>query len=310
MSDIEKSLTAISDFPDFREIHLPDVPIPMVQIVDLEKRIPDVEFISTERSFPAAFETIKNAIIAEKVASGQKVNDGSILSLVKIEADAINTKFTYQPARYFHSIATTYPAIDREIESGITARQKFGDLDQMIIREGYNNSPYSKQIGVSSIVITKDGYAILQKRSGQVGIAAGNWHVSLAEGMQSTDIDQNGKISPIASIRRGLRQELGFYSTELVQSISVLGLGISKQYLQPDFAALVKLNCDADELFDVQQKYRKTEDAKGRWETERLTPEIFSPENITNLLKDKDRVWSPHASFTLALSIHNQFHNR
>lgn len=71
-------------------------------------------------------------------------------------------------------------------------------------------------------------------------------------------------------------------------------LGISSDYLQPDFAARVRVDMTASEMLEMAER------ARGKWERDELVAIPFKREPILEAVSKG--MWSPHALYALAVA--------
>ena len=152
---------------------------------------------------------------------------------------------------------------------GSTLRQRLG------IRvdgpQGLDGLPVPVKAGCGAAVVTTDGQLILGVRNkafvagGPAGERA-RVHV-VAEGMVGGDTDASEVISPRAAAHRGLFEELGIRTAEIIEA----GWFIDTQRLQPVFAHLAYVPVTFDEV--VESKLT----AHDGWEADRLIALPFAP---------------------------------
>jgi hypothetical protein len=74
------------------------------------------------------------------------------------------------------------------------------------------------KLGAGVVVVTADRFVVVSVRSPETAIAPGGFHLSVAEGMLSSDVDHPRRRAPFAVAVRGLWDELG-----LVADVDVAG---------------------------------------------------------------------------------------
>ncbi len=282
-------------------LELNGIVVPMIPIIEFSPgTIIDTQWQDQEDPLPDELAAIAQQRVAQMQAEGKRVVNGEALSLHSFDRTPGGPVLTFRPTHYFSSVST-HGSLETKLPSGMTVREKYGGLDEMLDPDKYAHSPYAKLVGTSTVIVTTDNKVILQRRSGNVAVAANQMHVSLAEGMHKNDRDAAGKINPVHTALRGIRQELSDLSAEATpveiqeKDIQVLALGISEQYLQPEFALMAHLPMTSEDILT------RAKNARGKWERVELIAEDFTEENITQLLQ-KDQ-WSPHASFALVTAL-------
>jgi len=157
-------------------------------------------------------------------------------------------------------------------------------------------------VGTSTVVVTEDNKAILQLRSSQLSVAAGQMHVSLAGGMSKTDLNSAGRIDPVTRVVWEWRQEMTDPSKEAAPMlmdpawVKVLALGISWEFLNPEWAAFAKVPYTSEAISEQSQK------ARGKWERAKVLFVDFNRDSLARVLNDNPD-WSPHATFALAMAM-------
>lgn len=182
---------------------------------------------------------------------------------------------------------------------------------------GHLKNDVPKQLGVSSIVITKDGYLVLQKRQ-KSEVASKMYHVSIAEGLQAypsyeryVNMHNSDRQFRIVdkdlsfALYRGLDEELGIEKKD-VESIELLSIYYDYELQQPIFQTVSKLNIDSEQL---KQYYNQS---KGRDTLAEIGRLDFVANNVDDLLfyfyrTNQDGKWSSHAVINIISFIERFF---
>ncbi len=238
---------------------------------------------------PDELRAVREAVVAEKKAAGQRVTNGPTVVLDRWELlnDALH--LSLREGRYFDALAT-HGSLDRRLPSGETVRAVYGNPEALLTPEGFANSRLDRMIGMSAAIETNDGMVVLTERSAKVAIEPGSFHVGIAEGLHMKEMRESGIQQ---ALQRVFREELG---SGWNQDFEFVGgtLGISDQYLQPDLALYVRLPIAAVELHAL------AEQARGKWERSALHTVAFDQEHLEPLIQKQQ--WSPHALFALAVA--------
>lgn len=264
-------------------------------------------FEEGKKEIPEELIPIRDEIISRESATGRRIVNGEALSLERFLLTPDGVEFKFKETDYY-SFVGTHLALDEELTDGQTVRERFGGLEEMIDVEGYNKSPYAKTVGASTVLITEDNKIILQERSSRVAVAPGELHVSIAEGMHRNDTDETGRIDPVRTALRGIRQELsnlapGAKPLQFDQSnIELLALGISEKYLQPEFVLKARIPYSSEQILEAAKN------ARGAWERRRIFAEDFTPENVERLIREEK--WSPNGAMALALALKAETNRR
>lgn len=299
----------VKSIPMSRNIHFPEVDgvkIPMATLVKF----------TAGQAFSSSYDDANTVQLSSELASfrdrmvqaHREVNPQAQLTnqlavaLTEIALDERSIEATFQPVQYFDTWGV-HTHLDVNMGDGRTPRQTYGDLEDMMAVGRFNSSPYPKQVGCSLVVVGKDNRTILQRRSNRVAIVANMMHVAIAEGMKETDRDDQGKLTPVRTAKRAVYQELTDPAapehkrvTILDEAVQILAIGISRQFLQPEFAALWKSeDLTAQEIADMGRNSR------GKWERVELVIADFTEQEIGRLLRVSQ--FSPHASYALAMAL-------
>lgn len=209
---------------------------------------------------------------------------------------------TFQPVQYFDTWGV-HTHLDVDMGDGRTPRQTYGDLEDMMAVGRFNSSPYPKQVGCSLVVVGKDNRTILQRRSNRVAIVANMMHVAIAEGMKEADRDDQGQLTPVRTSQRAVYQELTDPAAPEEERVTIpddqvqlLAIGISRQFLQPEFAAMWR-----SKDFTSEEIARMGKNPRGKWERVELITTDFTEEGIGQWLRAAR--FSPHTSYALAMAL-------
>ncbi len=262
--------------------------------------------LSPKRSvLPPDLQRLRAQVVAEKEAEGRALFDGRTVELaafdigfVEQDGEKMTLDLIFREGSYFNNFPTHF-ALDRLIQ-GVTVRQRYApDFGALQTAEGYEQTALPMMVGVSCVLITEDNQVLLTVRSRRgIAVAAGLHHVSLAEGMRPEDLDMGGAPNPFLAIVRGMREEVGVDLD--AEDIVITALGMSQQYLQPDFACVAITSKTAEQV--VTELPAK---ARDRWENDLVFFSEWSPVAIAPLLFE--RQWSPHASFSLLMGLLHEF---
>src|SRR5258708_7676398 len=190
-------------YPNIRDIIIPMVPL--LEFTDIERYYS--VWSNSERSIPDDLIPLRDKKVEALIARNAKATNNEALALNKFITTPNSFTAYYEPTHYF-SFVGTHLALDEKLQSGLTVRQKFGDLEEMVTEKGYTSNQYAKMVGVSNVILTNDNKIILQQRSQKTSVVPGQMHVSLAEGMKKKDVDNKGYINPLITAKRGMREEL------------------------------------------------------------------------------------------------------
>lgn len=252
-------------------------------------------FEDNERVVPQELLKLGLESLKYRRSLGQKAVNLMNLSLSQIRVNGSKTSLFFQPVSYASTIGT-HGNLDTKLSDGLTVREKYGGIESMLSINGFNKSLFSKMVGVSVIVVSADNKVLLTQRSPKVAVEPNSFHVTIPEGMSREDIDSKGSISPVAAVLRGVSEELSDPDNKKKlrakeSDVKILGLGISTKYLQPEFAALVKMPHKASEIIYGAEK------ARDRWERKKIIAYDFSAEELLPLLIAEK--WSPHGLYSL-----------
>jgi 8-oxo-dGTP pyrophosphatase MutT (NUDIX family) len=101
-------------------------------------------------------------------------------------------------------------------------------------------------LGISSTVITRDGFLVFGRRSGRVAFHAGHLH-TFGGLLESSDRDADGRFDVFAAAVRELTEELGVRTDEIAE-IVVAGLVRDRSILQPELLFEATMNLSRAEL--------------------------------------------------------------
>lgn len=283
----------------WRNVRLPQQEV-FVQLSDCKSFT--TKFINKEFKVPKELEALGLETLRDRRALGQRAVNSMNLSLSKIRIGKHGTVFTFQPVSYASTLGS-HGSLEHVLPHGLTVREKYGDFAKRETVESFNSSVYSKMVGISALIVSSDNKALLTQRSFKVAVEPGSFHVTLPEGMSAEDVDDNGQISPVEAVLRGIREEIADPSGRQSLSVSakdvkILGLGFSVKYLQPEFAALVRLPYSAETIVKGAEKSR------GRWERKSILQYDFSAKTLLPLLVS--RTWSPHGFYALYLAMKSE----
>ncbi len=104
----------------------------------------------------------------------------------------------------------------------------------------------SNPLGISSTVITRDGFLVFGRRSGRVAFHAGYLH-TFGGLLESSDRDSQGRFDVFGAAIRELTEELGVHRDEIVEII-VAGLVRDRSILQPELLFEATLTLSRAEL--------------------------------------------------------------
>ncbi len=167
--------------------------------------------------------------------------------------------------------------------------------------DGQPNGQLPNYFGVSLTVVTKDGYAIMHRRSSRTGIAATTVHVGVAEGtLAPDDASEAPSRVPYGTARRGLKEELCQVGVDET-SIRFLALIYSRELAQFDLLGLVRLSRTKDEV--------RGDLAACRDNLVENNDVFFVPFNgraVAELMRDETS-WSPFAAASVLLALYSEF---
>ncbi len=101
-------------------------------------------------------------------------------------------------------------------------------------------------LGISSTVITRDGFLVFGRRSGRVAFHAGHLH-TFGGLLEASDRDADGRFDVFGAAVRELTEELGVRKDEIVEII-IAGLVRDRSILQPEMLFEATLNLNREEL--------------------------------------------------------------
>lgn len=216
-------------------------------------------------------------------------------------------------------------AVNRNLDSQFIENSNQTSIKEKLQRLKVDKDPTSsrndvpKQLGVSSIVITKDNYVVFQKRQ-KSEIASKMFHVSIAEGLQVyssykdfLDIEQSNRYHSIidrslsTALYRGLYEELGVETSE-VNKLELLSIYFDYELQQPIFQTSSYLNISSSEL----SQYFKN--SKGRDTLSEINKLNFIPNKLNDILlhvstMEKKGKWSSHAIINIISFIERYYGN-
>lgn len=278
--------------------------VPMIPLVDSTQReVPcRATFSEEELPIPQESDALIPTMVKNFEEQGKQATNGEVLALTAFSMAGASLSCTYRPTHYLKSLATTYPVLDQELSGGETVRGKYGNLYSMLTPDGFSRSPYARLVGTSTVVVTNDEKIIFQRRSNKLAVAAGQMHVSLAEGMKKVDVNREGIIDPRMTVVRAWKQEIQDPGKDAPllpmksEWVQILALGLSAQYLQPDFAMLARVPYEASAILEQAKQ------ARGKWERVEIITTGCNESSLQTLL-EANPDWSPHALFALAMAI-------
>lgn len=293
-----------------KKIKVGDFAVPMVPLAWDPGRGFRPEHIKTAFSaervvLPPDLQELRARVVGEKEVQGRTLFDGRTvelaafdISFVEEDGEKMVLGVIFREGGYFNNLAT-HLSLNRKLISGTTVRQKYAlDFGALQTVEGYKQSTLPMLVGCSCVLVTENSQVLLTVRSRGVAVVAGLHHVSLAEGMRPEDLDEGGAPNPFFATVRGMREELGVdLKTE---DIVITALGMSQQYLQPDFAAVARTEKSAEQI--VAELPAK---ARDRWENDLVFFSEWSPVAVAPLLFERE--WSPHASFAILMALLHEF---
>lgn len=155
----------------------------------------------------------------------------------------------------------------------------------------------SHSFGINATVVTADGQLLLVDRSGETRDARTNVHISVNEGMRVDDRDEQNRPDPYRTLRRGIKEELGF-DPETAGTFHTLICDAGRyQWALLGHVDLRGTNWTAAAI----RAARGVGVARDAWEAERIWPEPFTPRRVLELLTDREP-WIAHGWLNLLLS--------
>lgn len=267
-------------------------------LYEFEKNSNFTTELKSEVSIPSSLLKLGEDIAKEKIKNGMRCFNAPNLSLTRIEIPKNKIPhFIFGISDYYATLGTHY-ALDKVL-NGKTIRKTYGDIDEMSTIIGFNRSSYAKTVGTSTLVLTKDNKALFTQRSNKVAVEPGSVHVTIAEGSQHTDIDSRNRLNPVITFMRGVKEELQTGNNQIAidsGNITILGIGISRKYLQPEFCLLAEVPQTAQEILK-----RIDTNAEDAWERQRMFAIDFTAESMLALLK-KYR-FSPHGLMAMQMAL-------
>ncbi len=279
----------------FKYPNIGNYQVPMVPIIWIGGRSYSTYQIPGHVEIPEELNVLGQAVVKEKLAAGARVANNPTVSLTQI--DIKNLRFGFQSSDYFGFLAT-HGSLERELSPGVAVRGEYPGLANLSTEKGFNRSPYSMMVGVSTMVLTTDGFCLFVHRSHRTAVVPGMRHVGLAEGMLPTDVNNRGSHDPVETVLRGVQEELasekpGLKKIPVARSqIQLVALGMSYMLLQPDFACIWEAPCNMPTLL------AHCAQASGRWENQTAYAVKFDKNSILTELNSGGRT-SPHAEFAI-----------
>src|SRR5678815_2392634 len=149
----------------------------------------------------------------------------------------------------------------------------------------FNNPVVCGALGVVTLPITQDGYALIFRRGDQVADYA-SLHGVVGEGFHpikdKTRSAENDtfQLSAKVAIRRSLKEELGL-EKETIKKTAILGLGVSSDSMDPTLLCIAHLNANLAEV----KKNAAENSARDRWELGTCEATRWRPRPISLYLR-------------------------
>lgn len=142
-------------------------------------------------------------------------------------------------------------------------------------------------LALSAVMVTADGFAVLQQRSARTGEYPSVWHITPSGHLHPPD-------SPLEALLAETEEELGASPEEVIGSPEVIGLLESLEVGKPELILRGRLSVTSQEILA-----RRASDA---WEYDRLVPLSWDAATVTQWLSshEGDCVPPGHAAILLA----------
>lgn len=137
--------------------------------------------------------------------------------------------------------------------SKVSIRQKYGHTALTYSATDPGMSLIPTPISIQCIVVTKDQYIFLMRRSSFVAFYPNHWSASFEETMNAPGKDRKGHLTDagdadfFAGALRGLEEEFAIPASA-VEDIKVLSLNVEYLTLSLDVFTVIKLNLSAEEI--------------------------------------------------------------
>jgi hypothetical protein len=187
-----------------------------------------------------------------------------------------------QECRYFDFLWPN-TCLDEPLELGGRAtslREQLGLLNPRLA-DLETLSAVTPKLGAGVVVLTSDDCAVVAKRGKSLAIAAGGYHLSVAEGASIEDMDEGKPPAPFAIAERGLLKELNLVAGQDYQrsDLRCLGTVLDTERIQPMFFFILRTHLTFDQ---VAQRWARAED---RSENPNLIRVPWSPPNAYRLVR-------------------------
>lgn len=231
------------------------------------------------------------AKLKEKAKKEGRIFDETIPArLCSYHVDGKKIQLTLQPTEYFlfavTNLALDEPMIPDPRGNGSISIRKLAGSELFSLPSPFLANP----LNVIAMILTKDGFTFVPKRSSLVYERPNTWQASVGGGV-------NYQEHPALALVREVREEWGL-DIELSE-LRFLALGINRRTGEPDLLALVESKANSN---DVLEKFHRGSDKLEFRQFDRLR---MSPENLpshVSALCTKD--WSQpsdQTAFLLAL---------
>ncbi|MBE3561255.1 MAG: helix-turn-helix transcriptional regulator [Ktedonobacteraceae bacterium] len=164
---------------------------------------------------------------------------------------------------------------------------------------------FSNAFGISLVVVTSDGFALLTRRGKNVGSYPEAYSTSISEGLsKSLDTNGEGQAPDIYHCAaRGLAEELGIRENDDFRraDIQLLSFGVDTRYAQWGLRGMVKVNRRAE---DILRSWHAG--VKDKIEHSSLLAVRFEPDTLISFILSHGS-WTPSALISLYHSLVHEF---